>query len=41
MQSKADIKRRHILDTAKQFILENGFNSLTLEGVANNAGISK
>ncbi|WP_106498288.1 TetR/AcrR family transcriptional regulator [Lentibacillus sp. Marseille-P4043] len=41
MESKADVKRRLILDTTKQIILENGFNSLTLDAVAKKANISK
>ena len=41
MQSKADIKRQLILETAKTLVLADGFNSLTLEAVAKKAGISK
>ncbi|GCD83988.1 TetR/AcrR family transcriptional regulator [Parageobacillus thermoglucosidasius] len=41
MESKAAIKRKHILKSAKEFILKNGFNALTLDSVAKQAGISK
>lgn len=41
MESKATIKRQHILKSAKEFILKNGFNELTLDSVATQAGISK
>ncbi|MBK3495243.1 TetR family transcriptional regulator [Viridibacillus sp. YIM B01967] len=41
MESKATIKRKHILKSAKDFILENDINSLTLDAVAKQAGISK
>lgn len=41
MDSKANQKRRLILQTAIQIILEHDFNSLTLDAVAKNAGISK
>lgn len=41
MQSKADLTRNHILETTKQFILENDFNSLTLDAVAKKAEVSK
>lgn len=41
MESKADLKRRLILDTAKQIILENGLSLLTLDAVARAADISK
>ncbi|EQB36742.1 TetR/AcrR family transcriptional regulator [Virgibacillus salexigens] len=41
MESKADKKREHILQSGTDFILENDFNSLTLDAVANHAGISK
>ncbi len=41
MNSKANIKRRLILDTAKQITLSDGFNSLTLDAVAKKAEISK
>ncbi|MEX3714519.1 TetR/AcrR family transcriptional regulator [Cytobacillus horneckiae] len=41
MDSKANQKRKHILNSATQFILENSFSDLTLEAVAKQAGISK
>ncbi|MED1472391.1 TetR/AcrR family transcriptional regulator [Bacillus salipaludis] len=41
MDSKADVKRRLILDTAKEVTLENGFSELTLDAVAKKADISK
>ncbi|MFD6210037.1 TetR family transcriptional regulator [Peribacillus sp. NPDC060253] len=41
MESKASIKRQHILKSATDFILQNDFNSLTLDAVAKQAGISK
>ncbi|MEK5529882.1 TetR family transcriptional regulator [Viridibacillus sp. FSL H7-0596] len=41
MESKATIKRKHILKSAKYYILENDINSLTLDSVAKQAGISK
>jgi len=41
MDSKANIKRRLILNIAKEVILEDGFNNLTLDAVANKADISK
>lgn len=41
MYSKADLKRNHILETAKQFIVENDISSLTLDAVSKKAGISK
>ncbi|AOH54621.1 TetR family transcriptional regulator [Peribacillus muralis] len=41
MESKASLKRQHILKSATDFILQNDFNSLTLDSVAKQAGISK
>lgn len=41
MESKADVKRQLILNTAKQIILHNDFNALTLDAVAKQSGISK
>ncbi|MGG0845104.1 TetR family transcriptional regulator [Peribacillus simplex] len=41
MESKASIKRQHILKSATEFILQNDFNSLTLDSVAKQAGVSK
>ncbi|MCC2248475.1 TetR/AcrR family transcriptional regulator [Virgibacillus sp. AGTR] len=41
MNTKAEKKREHILTSGTAFILENDFNSLTLDAVANHAGISK
>ncbi|WP_257350778.1 TetR/AcrR family transcriptional regulator [Pseudalkalibacillus decolorationis] len=41
MESKATIKRQHILKSATDFILENDFNALTLDSAAKQAGISK
>ncbi|WP_068672230.1 TetR/AcrR family transcriptional regulator [Oceanobacillus sp. Castelsardo] len=41
MESKAGKKRRLILDTAKQIILDSDFSSLTLDAVAKKANISK
>ncbi|MCE4048171.1 MULTISPECIES: TetR/AcrR family transcriptional regulator [Bacillaceae] len=41
MDSKADVKRRLIIDTAKQIIHESGITSLTLDAVAKQANISK
>ncbi|MGE7770831.1 TetR/AcrR family transcriptional regulator [Viridibacillus arvi] len=41
MESKATIKRKHILKSAKDYILDNDINSLTLDAVAKQAGISK
>jgi len=41
MASKADQKRRLILDTTKQIILDYGLRALTLDGVAEKADISK
>lgn len=41
MKPKAEQKRTLILNAATQFVLEHDFNSLTLEAVANKAGISK
>ena len=41
MDSKAELKRRLILNTAKQIILDHDFNALTLDAVAKQAGISK
>jgi len=41
MESKSNGKRQLILHTATQIVLNNGFNSLTLDAVAKHAGISK
>lgn len=41
LDSKATLKRQHILKSATDFILENSFNALTLDAVAKQAGISK
>lgn len=41
MESKAELKRLHILTHAKQLIYESGFEALTLEAVAKKAAISK
>lgn len=41
MSTKAELKRNLILRATVEFILENGFNDLTLEAVAKHAGISK
>jgi AcrR family transcriptional regulator len=41
MESKASQKRRLILETAIQIVLENDFTALTLDAVAKQAGISK
>lgn len=41
LASKAEKKRQHILKSGTEFILEHDFNALTLEAVANYAGISK
>lgn len=41
MDSKAELKRQLILDTAKQIILDHDFHALTLDAVAKQAGISK
>lgn len=41
MESKAGQKRRHILDTTKQIILDTGLMTLTIDGVADKAEISK
>ncbi|MGM9988207.1 MAG: TetR/AcrR family transcriptional regulator [Bacillaceae bacterium] len=41
MESKAMIKRNLILKSAKEFVLQHGFNDLTLDAVAKHAGISK
>ena len=41
MESKANMKRNLILKFAKEFIIQNDFNDLTLDAVAKQAGISK
>ena len=41
MESKAMMKRNLILQSAKEFVLQNSFNDLTLDAVAKKAGISK
>ena len=41
MESKASQKRRLILETAIQIVLENDFTALTLDAVSKQAGISK
>ncbi len=41
MDSKADVKRRLIIDTAKLIIHEKGITALTLDAVAKQATISK
>ncbi|MCP8617241.1 TetR/AcrR family transcriptional regulator [Salirhabdus salicampi] len=41
MKAKADEKRQLILGTAKQIILDNGLQSLTLDAIAKKASISK
>ncbi|MFB7641118.1 TetR/AcrR family transcriptional regulator [Peribacillus butanolivorans] len=41
MESKAKMKRNLILKSAKEFIIQNDFNDLTLDAVAKQAGISK
>lgn len=41
VESKAAIKRQHILKSATEFILENDYQALTLDAVAKQAGISK
>jgi len=41
MESKAEQKRKLILNAATQFILDHEFHALTLEAVAKQAGISK
>ncbi len=41
MKSKAEIKRRLILDATKEIILENGLAALTLDAAAKKADISK
>ncbi|GKU79455.1 TetR/AcrR family transcriptional regulator [Paenibacillus sp. L3-i20] len=41
MDSKATLKRKHILESATKFILTEDFQSLTLDAVAKEAGVSK
>ncbi len=41
MESKASMKRNLILKSAKEFILQNDFNDLTLDAVAKQSEISK
>ncbi|TRZ38597.1 TetR/AcrR family transcriptional regulator [Niallia circulans] len=41
MESKADMKRHLIIETAKRLIHEQGITSLTLDAVAKKASISK
>ncbi|MBH5317869.1 TetR family transcriptional regulator [Paenibacillus sp. GSMTC-2017] len=41
MDSKAKLKRKHILQSATTFILTVDFQSLTLDAVAKEAGVSK
>lgn len=41
MASKAETKKKLIIDTTKQFIIENDFTSLTLDAIAEKANISK
>ena len=41
MESKAEAKRRLIIESAIQFLFENDFSELTLDAVAKQAGISK
>lgn len=41
MKSKAELKRAHILKAAAEFVHHHEFNALTLDAVAEQAGISK
>lgn len=41
MQTKSETKRLHILNAAKQQVLENGFYSITLDAVSQRAQVSK